>query len=116
MVSTQELNRRLLNVLERDSTEVCLSFIDAWGGPSQILTAIEELSELIKELARWEARGVKEDTYDKLVDEMSDTFVVFHQMMVLMETVFGEDVHEDIQNVAAYKMQRTFKKLPSEMR
>lgn len=112
MVSTQELSRRLSLVSECQSVdEICYKFIVAWGGEAQILTAIEELAELIKELARWEARGLKDDTYDRLVDEMADTLNVWHQMYRLMQLVFKHDVEEDIYDRSVFKFLRAYGKL-----
>ena len=117
MVSTQELNRRLSLLSDCPSVEeMCKIFIAKWGGLAQILTAIEELSELTKELARWEARGIKEDTYERLVDEMADTLNVWHQMLTLMTLVFDEDVEEDIYSRSVFKFMRVYGKLPEESR
>jgi len=116
MVSTQELNRRLS--LSSDCPQVedlCWAFISAWGGSAQIDTAIEELAELIKELARWEGRGLKDDTYVKLIDEMADVLNVWHQMKVLMELVFDEEnVEEDIYSRSVFKFLRAYGKLPED--
>ena len=115
MVSTQELNRRLSLVSECSSIEdLCLKFISAWGGSAQIDTAIEELAELIKELARWEGRGLKDNTYDRLVDEMADVLNVWHQMFELMDLAFDEDVENDIYDRCIFKFLRVYGKLPGD--
>lgn len=115
MVSTQELNRRLSLVLDCPSVEeMCLKFIVEWGMEAQILTAVEEMSELTKELTRWIARGVKTDTYDKLVDEMVDVMNTWHQVFYLMDQLWDRNVEEDINSRCVFKFMRAYGKLPED--
>lgn len=78
------------------------------GTTNQIIKAIEEMSELTKELCKFIARGEKID-YKNIIDEIADVKIIVEQL----ETHF--DVRGDLVDlVVAFKLNRLDKMfLPS---
>jgi len=78
---------------DTDPDEIYEQAIAEWGREAQIMMAIEECSELIKELTKL-YRG---DTVDQNVaEEVADMEIMMHQMRVL----FGD------KNVHKYKLRK----------
>ncbi|AGM26043.1 hypothetical protein SSYRP_v1c04510 [Spiroplasma syrphidicola EA-1] len=76
-------------------------------GDKQITQAIEELSELIKELCK-NIKG--EENKDQIKEEMADCYVMLEQLKLL----FSFD-SEDIKNIMLKKLHRTIRQVDQEV-
>lgn len=74
------------------------------GAKQQILKAIEELSELTKELAR---QLTKEGNHANTVDEMADVEI----MMKQVKKILGGDIENEISERIDFKIDRLQKRL-----
>lgn len=72
--------------------------IRLWGEPSQVLMAIEEMSELIKELTKWINK--RTNIKDKILEEMADVEIMLEQLRVIF------DCDSYINEVKILKLQR----------
>lgn len=61
-----------MNILERA--------IEAYGADMQLTVAVEELSELIKELCKFK-RG--SDNRDNIIEELTDCYIVMEQIEII---------------------------------
>lgn len=62
--------------------DVCRGAIDKYGKEHQIIVAIEELSELQKELTKT-LRGI--ENRDHISEEMADVRIMFRQLILLYD-------------------------------
>ena len=72
--------------------------IDEWGKENQTIVAIEELSELQKELTKT-LRGY--DRTDGLIEEMADVYIMLGQIKLMYDIT-----DKDVLTVADAKLQR----------
>ena len=72
--------------------------IDHYGVDCQIWKAVEEMSELTKELAKTQTST--DTDRDRLVDEIADVTVMVEQLSLII------DANEDVRNRMDYKIQR----------
>lgn len=79
------------------------------GGKTQILVAVEEMSELQKELLKNINRG--EDNINHILEEMADVYITLRQLMMIYR--FNID---DLNNVASEKQNRLRGRLYEEVR
>lgn len=77
--------------------------IELYGKDMQLTVAIEELSELIKEICK-NKRGA--DNRANIIDEMADCYIMLEQL----EIIFNISVEETIDAVV-YKLKRLEKRL-----
>lgn len=56
--------------------------LDTWGENVQILKAVEEMSELTKELCKL---SLNETTLDKLADEIADVTIMLEQLRLIFD-------------------------------
>jgi NTP pyrophosphatase (non-canonical NTP hydrolase) len=75
----QECKRRM--ILER--------VIEAYGKDMQLTVAVEELSELIKELCK-NKRG--NDNRDNIIEELADCYIVMEQIEIIFN-ISGNELH-----------------------
>lgn len=85
-----------MNILERA--------IETYGKDMQLNVAIEEFSELIKEICKHK-RG--EDNLDNIIEEMADCYIMMQQL----EIIFGINYFPDIDKVIKGKNDRLEKRL-----
>ena len=78
--------------------------IEKWGATAQVVVAIEELSELQKELCK-HARG--KDNLESIADEIADVQIMLEQMMVL------HDCHQVVMEHKAAKLKRLADRIES---
>lgn len=74
-----------------DAGPVCRRALHEWGPDGQVAVAVEELSELIRALARFHTPG--RFSVENLIEEIADVLIVLEQMMVL------HACHEEVENV-----------------
>ena len=63
--------------------------VNTYGYQSQMIVAIEELSELIKELTK-HLRG--EDNTDHISEEMADVYIMLEQLGIIFGNSYSVDV------------------------
>jgi DNA helicase IV len=72
-------------------TAIYKQAIETYGKEEQLNIAIEELSELIKEICKHK-RG--EDNICAIVEEMADCYIMLEQMKMIFELDDGRIIHE----------------------
>lgn len=77
--------------------------IETYGKDMQLTVAIEEFSELIKEICKYK-RG--SDNRDNIIEEMADCYIMLRQL----EIIFGID-SEEIYSQYNQKLERLKKRL-----
>lgn len=89
--------------MRKDFIESYKQFLDGWGYEAQAFMAIEEMSELTKELSK---QHRKREDYDEedLIEEIADVLNTVEQL----ELYFGE---EKVEKVREEKIERTKKRL-----
>jgi NTP pyrophosphatase (non-canonical NTP hydrolase) len=78
--------------------------IETYGKDMQLNVAIEEFSELIKEICKHK-RG--EDNRDNIIEEMADCYI----MLTQLEIIFGINYFPDIDKVIKGKIDRLAERL-----
>lgn len=99
----------ILNLLEEeseidDSQKIA---IEMYGKEHQTMIAIEEMSELTKEISK-EYRG--EENIDKITEEIADVYICLEQLQMIYE-IEDEDLDEMIQK----KMERNYDRMIKEL-
>ena len=81
---------------------ICEQLIDKYGS-KQVVVAIEELSELQKELCK----SLRDKTNQaNIIEEMADVIIVINQMQMYFK-ISDEELHQEI----SYKLNRTKERL-----
>lgn len=75
----------------------CQKILDHYGANAQIIKAIEEMSELQKELCK----GLNGGKWINVSSEMADVYV----MLTSLCLIFGNE--EEVMNITALKIERT---------
>lgn len=76
---------------------ICREALETFGADSQVMIAIEEMSELTKELCK-NGRGQENTTH--IAEEIADVEIMLRQMMILF------DCKEDVDKFCRYKLER----------
>ena len=88
--------------------EILKPIIKAGGERTQMIVAIEELSELGKALCKYlraEGEGQKFDAVESITEEMADVQIMLDQLMIIF------DNEKQIQTWTARKITRTYQRL-----
>ena len=59
--------------------------IETYGEEMQCIVAMEELSELIKEIAKKIRAGIPKDNNNELIEEIADVEIMLWQLMIIFE-------------------------------
>lgn len=92
-------------------------FLEKWGQESQERMAIEEMSELTKELCkkfrcvRGEIENLTEKKHLEIIDNIKEEIADVLNMLEQLETYYGE---EEIEQIRRKKIERTLKFLSEE--
>lgn len=99
----------ILNLLEEESEidDSQKMAIEMYGKEHQTMIAIEEMSELTKEISK-EYRG--EENIDKITEEIADVYICLEQLQMIYE-IEDEDLDEMIQK----KMERNYNRMIKEL-
>lgn len=81
--------------------------IETYGSDMQLNVAIEELSELTKEICKYK-RGV--DNTEAITEEVADCYIMLEQIKM----IFGLDKGTAIEDAIDYKIERLKKRLQEE--
>lgn len=85
------------NLAAKDGGETCRAALAAFGEDSQVMIAIEEMSELTKELCK-NGRGQENTTH--IAEEIADVEIMLQQMKMLFECA-GQ-----VETFRRYKLER----------
>ncbi len=84
-------------------------FLETWGETSQIVIAIEELSELQKELTKF-LRGI--GSFENMMEEVADVEIILSQLKYLFFDL--PQYRHKIDTLIEHKLQRAITKAISE--
>lgn len=85
--------------------ETCRSIANHYGKEHQVLIAIEEMSELTKELCKYFRRY---DRKKEIVEEVADAQIMLEQLIEL----FG--IEGDVDKMVDYKLNRQIRRMEQE--
>ena len=85
------------NLAEKDGGEICRAALAAFGRDSQVMVAIEEMSELTKELCK-NCRGRENTTH--IAEEIADVEIMLQQLVMLF------DCAGQVETFRRYKLER----------
>lgn len=102
-------------VYSADAGPICQRALYEWGTDSQVAVAVEEITELIRALARFHTP--KRFSEENLIEEIADVLIVLEQMMVLYNcrekagSVYNEiaetmDIDDEPVAMLRYKLER----------
>lgn len=85
--------------------ENCNTIANHYGKDSQVLIAIEEMSELTKELCKYFRRY---DRKTEIIEEIADAEIMIEQLKCLF------DIHTEVSNEIDYKLERQIRRMEQE--
>ena len=85
--------------------EICKTIANHYGREHQVLIAIEEMSELTKELCKYFRRF---DRKKEIVEEVADAQIMLEQLIEL----FG--IEGDVDKMVDYKLNRQIRRMEQE--
>lgn len=85
------------NMSAQEGDEICRAALEAFGAEAQMVMAIEEMSELTKELCK-HRRG--RDNVETIAEEITDVEIMLRQMVILF------DCKETVDKYRQYKLER----------
>lgn len=85
------------NLAAQEGDEICRAALEAFGAEAQMVMAIEEMSELTKELCK-HRRG--RDNVEAIAEEIADVEIMLQQMVILF------DCAEQVETFRRYKLER----------
>lgn len=102
-------------VYSADAGPICRRALYEWGADGQVAVAVEEITELIRALARFHTPNRFSE--ENLIEEIADVLIVLEQMMVLYDcrervgVVYNEiaetmDTDDEPVAVLRYKLER----------
>ena len=83
-------------------------FLDEWGQESQIVVAIEEMSELTKELCKYKRNEILNKDNTETVKNIKEEIADVLNMVEQLENMFGE---EEIEEIRQFKFDRAMKRM-----
>ena len=86
-------------------SESCNTIANHYGKDSQVLVAIEEMSELTKELCKYFRHY---DRREQIIEEVADVEIMLEQLKFLF------DVHTEVSNEIDYKLERQMRRIEQE--
>lgn len=85
--------------------ESCNTIAHHYGKDSQVLIAIEEMSELTKELCKYFRRF---DRKNEIIEEIADAEIMIEQLKCLF------DIHTEVEDEIDYKIERQLRRIEQE--
>ncbi len=85
------------NLAAQEGDEICRAALEAFGAEAQMVMAIEEMSELTKELCK-HRRG--RDNVEAIAEEVADVEIMLQQMVILF------DCAGQVETFRWYKLER----------
>ena len=94
--------------MKNDYTKYYKKMVEAWGDESQLVVAMEEMSELTKELCKYKRNELfnkdNTETIKNIKEEIADVLNMVEQL----ENMFGE---EEIEKIRQFKLDRAMKRM-----
>lgn len=98
MEALRQANEGLrFNLAAQEGDEICRAALEAFGAEAQMVMAIEEMSELTKELCK-HRRG--RDNVEAIAEEVADVEIMLRQMVMLF------DCAGQVETFRRYKLER----------
>lgn len=91
--------------MKSNQIETCKSIANHYGKEHQVLIAIEEMSELTKELCKYFRRF---DRKKEIVEEVADAQIMLEQLIEL----FG--ISDEVDRMVDYKLNRQIRRMEQE--
>lgn len=88
-------------------TEVCAAAVDKYGTALQLVVAIEEMAELIKELCK-SVRYSVEDRIDGITEETADVEIMLEQLKIICGN------RADVDGMRDQKLERLLRRMNGE--
>ena len=85
--------------------DVCQKALETWGKNAQMLMALEEMSELQKEILKNINR--EKDNLKELAEETADVLIMLEQLLHIY------NIHDEVKAQAEYKVNRLRKHVES---
>lgn len=86
-------------------SESCHTIANYYGKDNQVLIAIEEMSELTKELCKYFRRF---DRDKEIIEEIADAEIMLEQLKCLF------DIHTQVSDKIDYKLERQIRRIEQE--
>ena len=83
-------------------------FLDVWGEESQIVVAIEEMSELTKELCKYKRNEILNKDNKEIVKNIKEEIADVLNMVEQLENMFGV---EEIEKIRQFKFKRAIERM-----
>lgn len=71
-----------MEVTDKEATEICKDALYHYGISNQTSKAIEEMSELTKEICKWKEGA---DNKAQIIEEMTDVYIMLKQMVIYFD-------------------------------
>lgn len=91
--------------MNNQQIEICKSIANHYGKDSQVLIAIEEMSELTKELCKYFRRY---DRRREIIEEMADAKIMLEQLTELFKC------DKEVSEMIDYKLRRQIRRMEQE--
>ena len=91
--------------MKSNQIEICRSIANHYGKEHQVLIAIEEMSELTKELCKYFRRY---DRKKEIIEEVADAQIMLEQLIEL----FG--INNEVDRMVDYKLNRQIRRMEQE--
>ena len=91
--------------MKSNQIETCRSIANHYGKEHQVLIAIEEMSELTKELCKYYRRY---DRKKEIIEEVADAQIMLEQLIEL----FG--ISDEVDRMVDYKLNRQIRRMEQE--
>lgn len=91
--------------MNNQQIEICKSIANHYGKENQVLIAIEEMSELTKELCKYYRRY---DRRREIIEEISDAEIMLEQLKELF------NCETDVSKVIDFKLDRQMRRIEQE--
>ena len=91
--------------MNNQQIEICKSIANHYGKDSQVLIAIEEMSELTKELCKYFRRY---DRRREIIEEMADAEIMLEQLTELFKC------DKEVSEMIDYKLRRQTRRMDQE--
>jgi len=94
--------------MREDYTKYYEKFIESWGHESQIVVAIEEMSELTKELCKYKRNELLNKDNSETIKNIKEEIADVLNMVEQLENMFGE---EEIEKIRKEKFKRALERM-----
>ena len=91
--------------MKSNQIETCKSIANHYGKEHQVLIAIEEMSELTKELCKYFRRY---DRKKEIIEEVADAQIMLEQLIELF------DINNEVDRMVDYKLNRQIRRMEQE--